>query len=71
MKKTNRIIGLVILGLAATAVTGIVCEVRKRKALGRLSEASANEGYELAPDIIYPDKYASKRHKKLRYGPVF
>ena len=62
--------GFVVLGLAATAVTGIVCQVRKRKTYTRLSDAS-NEGYELAHDIIYPDKYASQRNKKLRYGPVF
>jgi len=70
MKKTYSVIGLVLLGVAVTTVAGALCEVRKRRSHHRLSAVS-NEGYETAHDIIYPDKYASQKDKKLRYGPVF
>ena len=67
MKKcTLGLIGLVLIGIAATTVT---CKVRDKKAQRRLSQA-ADEGYETAHDIIYPDNHPSKR-KKLRYGPVY
>ncbi|MEE6187306.1 hypothetical protein [Niabella digestorum] len=70
MKKYT-VLGLaIVLGLAAAAVAKEVCERRRRRAFERLSAAS-EEGYELAHDIIFPDKYPSKRNKKLRYGPVF
>ncbi|MFT4094703.1 MAG: hypothetical protein QM640_13820 [Niabella sp.] len=68
--KTQRLIGFVVLGVAATAITGVICEVRRRKTLRRLLDA-ANEGYETAHDIIYPENSSSLHNKKLRYGPVF
>ncbi|MCD2424100.1 hypothetical protein LQ567_15075 [Niabella pedocola] len=69
MKNTYRLIGFVILGIAASAVTGAVCEARRRNAMRRLLD-TANEGYETAHDIIYPGK-GQRRAKKLRYGPVY
>ncbi|SDE23123.1 hypothetical protein [Niabella drilacis] len=69
MKNTYRLIGFVILGIAASAVTGAVCEARRRNAMKRLLD-TANEGYETAHDIIYPEK-GHRRAKKLRYGPVY
>lgn len=72
MKKTYSVLGLVLLGVAVTAVAGALCniKVQKRKSHHRLSAVS-DEGYEIAHDIIYPDKYASQKDKRLRYGPVF
>lgn len=68
-KSTYSLIGLVLLGVAATTVTGVMCKVRNKRLQRRLIDA-ANEGYETAHDIIYPDNY-SRNDKKLRYGPVF
>lgn len=70
MKRTYRLIGFVALGIAATAVTGAILEVRKRRTMRRLLKA-ANEGYETAHDIIYPDHDNSLGSKNLRYGPVY
>lgn len=68
MKKKYSVIGLVLFGVAVTAIMGAVCESRKRRHHSRLSDV-ADEGYETAHDIIYPD--SSRKSKKLRYGPVF
>lgn len=70
MNKTYRLLGFVLLGVAASTVTGIVCEAKRRRNLRRLIDA-ANEGYETAHDIIYPGQNASYQSRKLRYGPVF
>ncbi|HOZ97926.1 MAG TPA: hypothetical protein PKY86_06005 [Niabella sp.] len=70
MKRTYKLIGFVTLGIAATAVTGAILEVRRRRSLRRLLNA-ANEGYETAHDIIYPRKNKSSGDKNLRYGPVY
>ncbi|WP_346235935.1 hypothetical protein ABDK00_018015 [Niabella insulamsoli] len=67
MKKcTLGLIGLMVIGVAATTVA---CKVRQKKSMRRLSQA-AEEGYETAHDIIYPNTARSKRNK-LRYGPVY
>ena len=68
MKKKYSVIGVVLFGMAVTAVVGAVCESRKRRHHSRLSDV-ADKGYEMAADIIYPD--SSRKNKKLRYGPVF
>lgn len=68
-KSTYSLLGLVLLGVAASAVTGVLCKARHKKVQRRLLDA-ANEGYETAHDIIFPDNYSSNG-KKLRYGPVF
>ena len=70
MKKSYRLIGFVLLGVAVSAVTGAVCEVRRRNAMKRLLETS-NEGCETTHDIIYPEKGNYRRTKKLRYGPIY
>ena len=68
-KSTYSLIGLVLLGVAATSIAGAVCKARNNRLLRRLEKA-ANEGYETAHDIIYPNDYSTK-DKKLHYGPVF
>lgn len=70
MKKSYRLIGFVLLGIAASAITGAICEVRRRNAMRRLLD-TANEGYETAHDINYPEKGSYRRARKLRYGPVY
>ena len=68
MKKcTFGLIGLVLLGVAATTVAS---KVRDKKSQRRLSQA-ADEGYEIAHDIIYPSNHRAKKRKNLRYGPVY
>ena len=68
MKKKYSVIGLVLLGVAVTAVVGAVCETRRRRHQSHLSDV-ADEGYETAADIIHPQ--STRKSKKLRYGPVF
>ncbi len=56
------------LSLLAIATIGIVYYVvskkKNRKKLTRIAE----EGYEIAHDILFPNKIVSE--KKLHYGPV-
>lgn len=68
MKKTCRIFTFVLLGVATTAATGIICQIRRKNMMARLLDA-ANEGYETAHDIIYPDKSDINRPRDLKYGP--
>lgn len=70
MKRTYKIIGIVILVATAATAIGVVRKLRIQKHHQRLSNA-ADEGYEVAHDIIYPNKRNSPKHRKLRYGPVF
>ena len=65
MKLSNKI-GL---GLAVLAVTGIVVWLVKRTENKRMLNQIADEGYETAQDILFPDK---RMHaQKLHYGPVY
>ena len=65
MKRSNRVL-LAAIGLAAA--TGIVIYmVRRHQTNGRFAKV-AEEGYETAHDILYPDK--RNRRKKVHYGPV-
>lgn len=69
MKSLFRLTGFVAIGLAAATVTGVMLELGKRNRLmKRLLEVS-NEGYETAPDIIFPDRKHAEPHKNLKYGP--
>ncbi|GAB3007564.1 hypothetical protein GCM10027051_04400 [Niabella terrae] len=70
MKNTNKLIGWIVLGVVAATAASLVVELRRRHSLNRLSTA-ADEGYETAHDIIYPEKHSAPHNKKLRYGPVF
>lgn len=64
MKITNK----TMLSLLAIATFGIafyvVSKKKNRKKLSRIAE----EGYEIAHDILFPDKIVNER--KLHYGPV-
>lgn len=54
-----------ILAVSAIGLTVYLASRRKdRKKLKRIAE----EGYEVAHDILFPDKKLNE--KKLRYGPV-
>lgn len=64
--KTSAIIGLAALGVIVAAV--ILTNKKGRKI--RLTQV-ADEGYETAHDMLYPNKFKSSREsKELRYGPV-
>jgi hypothetical protein len=68
MKKPYRFVGLVLLGLTAATVTGVIFKVRKKNAMKRLFQA-ADEGYETAHDIIYPETGRPNHPEHLKYGP--
>lgn len=65
MKTRNKI----LLATAAIAVTGLLVYAasRHKKNKKMLSEIS-DEGYETAPDVMFPGK--DKRSSNLKYGPV-
>lgn len=65
MKKTNKF----ILGVAAAAAVGFMIYAIRNRRLSAIRHARvAEEGYETAHDILFPDH---KRHsRKLRFGPV-
>ena len=64
MKKTSPI----ILSLAALGAAAVVIYITKRITDNRMLIKVADEGYETAHDILYPNKY--NNDKGLRYGPV-
>jgi hypothetical protein len=64
MKKTSKL--LVGLGLAALTTGLIVYAVRRYRSSQRRTRV-ADEGYETAHDILYPQK---SRRRKVHYGPV-
>lgn len=53
--------------LAAIGTAAITLYLIRRRNTKRMLENIADEGYETAPDILFPDKNASR---KLQYGPV-
>lgn len=64
MEKKDKI----IVGVACVAIIGLmIYTIRRQNTRGMLNQV-ANEGYETAQDLLFPDKY--NRFKKLRYGPV-
>ena len=65
MKKSNKI----ILATAAIAVTGLlIYAVSRHKKEKHMLREIADEGYETAPDVMFPGK--EKRNNNLKYGPV-
>jgi len=65
MKTSNKI----ILATAAIAVTGLLIYAASRhKKTKKMLTEIADEGYETAPDVMFPGK--EKRSSNLRYGPV-
>ncbi|MET0637822.1 MAG: hypothetical protein ABWZ25_17460 [Chitinophagaceae bacterium] len=56
-----------LIGFGALALTGLlIFSVRRAKACKMLKDVS-DEGYETAPDVLYPGKRKSGR---THYGPV-
>ncbi|GAB4093490.1 hypothetical protein GCM10028786_24170 [Flaviaesturariibacter terrae] len=56
------------LSLLAIAATGVLLsELRRSRRQSRMRAAISNEGYETAPDILYPSR---RRGNDERYGPV-
>lgn len=61
--KTSTIVGLAALGVVVAAF--VLANKKGRK--NRLTQI-ADEGYETAHDMLYPNSF--KGSKELRYGPV-
>ncbi|RYY89924.1 MAG: hypothetical protein EOO15_04740 [Chitinophagaceae bacterium] len=64
MKRVTTIT-LSLLAVAATAF--LVGYLSRTRRVTRMRTAIAEEGYETAPDILYPDR---RRHNDELYGPV-
>ncbi len=64
MKRTNRI--MLAIGLAAAA--GFAIYAIRRHQTNKRYARIADEGYETAHDILYPQQ--GKRKKRVHYGPV-
>ena len=65
MKTRNKI----ILATGVIAVTGLLLYATSRhKKTKRMLTDIAEEGYETAPDVLFPGK--EKRNNNLKYGPV-
>jgi len=58
----------ILLGAALVAVVGMVIYAIRRKNTRKMLDQIADEGYETAHDVLYPNK--DKRDKRLQYGPV-
>jgi hypothetical protein len=56
-------------GLAVFSALGIVVYITRKKRNRNKLTLIAEEGYEIAHDILFPNKLVSE--KKLHYGPVF
>ncbi|MDN3656319.1 hypothetical protein QWZ08_11810 [Ferruginibacter paludis] len=64
MKNTSKIVAaLAVVGVAAIVVT-LAKKVKDRRMLTKI----ADEGYETAQDILFPNKY--NNGGQLQYGPV-
>lgn len=64
MKISNK----ALLGLVALSAVGIVLYAVSKKKHRRKLSRIADEGYEIAHDILFPDRDVKER--KLHYGPV-
>jgi hypothetical protein len=65
MKKTNKF----LLGVAAAAAIGFIFYTLRNRRQSDLRHARvADEGYETAHDVLFPDKKG--RSRKLHFGPV-
>lgn len=63
-KNTRTLLWFTAITATLTLVVYITREQKNKIKLTRISD----EGYEIAQDILYPDKL--KESRKLRYGPV-
>lgn len=63
-KNTKTLLWITAATATLTLAVYITRHQRNKNKLARISD----EGYEIAQDILYPDKL--KDYKKLRYGPV-
>jgi hypothetical protein len=64
MKKTLAI----LLGATAIAAIAVVVYRKRNRNTGHMLKQVAEEGYETAHDVLFPQKL--KGGKNLRYGPV-
>ena len=57
-----------VIGISAAAVVGLILYSYRRKNTCDMLNEVSNEGYETAPDVLFPNK--GKRGSRLHYGPV-
>ncbi|MEO5647057.1 MAG: hypothetical protein ABIQ56_01775 [Chitinophagaceae bacterium] len=57
MKMRNKL----ILGIATIAIAGIIIQSTRNHRINKRLARISDEGYELAPDILYPIKIRRKR----------
>lgn len=69
MEKLVRLAGYTMVGIAAAAATGVICELSRRNKIMKKLLMVSNEGYETAHDIIFPHKEDEKQPEDLKYGP--
>ncbi len=55
-------------GIAVVAAAGVVIYLARSSQTKRMLNQIADEGYETAHDILFPNK--KMRDKRLKYGPV-
>lgn len=65
MKKSD---SKLIIGLAAIAAFGLILLLTNKEKKKKRLQKVAEEGYETASDILFPNK--SKSSRKLHFGPV-
>lgn len=64
MKKTDKI----LIAVAAGFLAGLIVYAARRYKERSILNQVANEGYETAHDILFPNK--NQMGRKLHYGPV-
>ncbi len=65
MSTVNKLIISVVVASVASYLVGITRRYQREKML----MLASNEGYEIAHDVLYPERQKKNRH--LRYGPIF
>ena len=69
MNNLLRFVGFAAIGLAAATATGVIYELSRRNRLMKRLLQVSNEGYETAPDIVFPERLNEKQPGNLKYGP--
>ena len=70
MKQLNmKLSTKILLGFSAIAAAGVAIYLVRKNNTRVMLEQIADEGYETAHDVLFPNK--NKRDRRLQYGPVF
>ena len=58
----------IVIGITVAAIVSLVIYKKRRRNTCYMLNEVSNEGYETAPDVLFPNK--GKRGAKQHYGPV-